>query len=198
MLPWWLQRASIISGPGVKQRHTFEPLRTKSHLEDNHPPSSFTFKKSFWGDVMLDLNSPAAKTSVHVQQLSYQIQTFCEYPIGWWRHRSLSPWNGNVERRKNSSRNLPKTNRLQIMSSSQVNDKNGEAIKVGDTVSAKARGGKHTGQATAIVTTKEDAEEKGVKNPPKVLYEDQHGTLSFKLPRSEQWAHLAYRSSSEP
>jgi len=45
-----------------------------------------------------------------------------------------------------------------------VMDKNGEQINVGDTVSSKSCGGKP-----------EDAEKKGVKHPPKVLFEDQHG-----------------------
>ncbi|KAI5829456.1 hypothetical protein K523DRAFT_242127 [Schizophyllum commune Tattone D] len=61
------------------------------------------------------------------------------------------------------------------MSSSQVNDKHGEPIHVGDTVASKARGGRQYGEVTDIVTTKEEAEEVGAKNPPKVLYEDQHG-----------------------
>lgn len=56
-----------------------------------------------------------------------------------------------------------------------VMDKNGEQINVGDTVSSKSRGGKHAGVVTDIVETPEDAEKKGVKHPPKVLFEDQHG-----------------------
>ncbi|TRM59600.1 hypothetical protein BD626DRAFT_408881, partial [Schizophyllum amplum] len=58
---------------------------------------------------------------------------------------------------------------------SQVKDKNGEPIHVGDTVASKARGGRQYGEVTDVVTTKEEADEVGAKNPPKVLYEDQHG-----------------------
>ncbi|KAJ9165164.1 hypothetical protein NKR19_g671 [Coniochaeta hoffmannii] len=56
-----------------------------------------------------------------------------------------------------------------------VKDKNGEPIKEGDGVFTKIRGGTHTGTVEKIVTTKEEAEKEGVKNPPKVLYTDQHG-----------------------
>ena len=56
-----------------------------------------------------------------------------------------------------------------------VIDKNGEQINIGDTVSSKSRGGKHAGVVTDIVETPEDAEKKGVKHPPKDLFEDQHG-----------------------
>ncbi|KAL1741734.1 hypothetical protein HDZ31DRAFT_66649 [Schizophyllum fasciatum] len=61
------------------------------------------------------------------------------------------------------------------MPSSQVQDKHGEPIRVGDTVASKARGGRQFGEVTDVVTTKEEADEVGAKNPPKVLYEDQHG-----------------------
>lgn len=57
--------------------------------------------------------------------------------------------------------------------SDQVTDRNGEPINIGDTVAAKARGGKHAGEVQDIVTDKADAEEKGVKNPPKVILQDQ-------------------------
>ncbi|KAI4189953.1 MAG: hypothetical protein LQ346_005013 [Caloplaca aetnensis] len=69
----------------------------------------------------------------------------------------------------------------------QVEDKAGEPIKEGDQVWTKMRGGKHEGevrhdqdrykgtQVEAVVTSQEEAEEKGVKNPPKVLFTDQHG-----------------------
>jgi len=49
-----------------------------------------------------------------------------------------------------------------------VKDKNGEPIKEGDGVFTKIRGGTHTGTVEKIVTTKEEAEKEGVKNPPKV------------------------------
>ncbi|KAL8855489.1 MAG: hypothetical protein Q9178_007871 [Gyalolechia marmorata] len=56
------------------------------------------------------------------------------------------------------------------MSDSIVNlkDKAGEPIKEGDQVWTRMRGGKHEGTVDEIVTSKEEAEEKGVKNPPKV------------------------------
>ena len=61
---------------------------------------------------------------------------------------------------------------------SQVRDKNNEPIHVGDLVSARARGGKHTGEVREIIMTKEQADEVkdiDVKHPPKVIFEDQHG-----------------------
>jgi len=54
--------------------------------------------------------------------------------------------------------------------------KEGKTINVGDIVSGKARGGKHAGEVEAVVRSQKEASEKGVKNPPKVLIEDQHGT----------------------
>lgn len=49
-----------------------------------------------------------------------------------------------------------------------IKDKNGQPIKVGEEVFTKIRGGTHTGTVEKIVTTKEEAEKEGVKNPPKV------------------------------
>jgi len=57
----------------------------------------------------------------------------------------------------------------------EVKDKEGKPIHVGETVSGKVRGGKHAGEVEAVVTSQKEAAEKGVKNPPKVLIEDQHG-----------------------
>lgn len=51
---------------------------------------------------------------------------------------------------------------------SELQDKNGEPIKKGDHVFARARGGSHEGNVEKIVTSKEEAEEEGVKHPPKV------------------------------
>jgi hypothetical protein len=62
------------------------------------------------------------------------------------------------------------------MSSKEIVDKEGKPIKIGDQVATKMRGGKRTGVVSDIVTTQEEADKKGVKNPPKVLFEDQHGT----------------------
>jgi hypothetical protein len=47
-------------------------------------------------------------------------------------------------------------------------DKHGEEIKEGDHVYTKFRGGRHEGDVEQVVETKEEAEEAGVKNPPKV------------------------------
>jgi hypothetical protein len=52
--------------------------------------------------------------------------------------------------------------------SDRVKDKDGEPIEVGDTVWTKFRGGKREGEVDKIVTTKEEAQEESVKNPPKV------------------------------
>jgi hypothetical protein len=50
----------------------------------------------------------------------------------------------------------------------QTKDKNSEPIEEGDQVWTRIRGGKHEGKVEKIVTTAEEAEEEGVKNPPKV------------------------------
>ncbi|KAK6992940.1 hypothetical protein R3P38DRAFT_3078418 [Favolaschia claudopus] len=54
-------------------------------------------------------------------------------------------------------------------------DKNNEGIHEGDEVWTKFRGGKREGVVDKIVTTQSEAEDAGVKNPPKVLFTDQHG-----------------------
>ena len=51
---------------------------------------------------------------------------------------------------------------------SEIKDKNEEPIKEGDHVFARSRGGRHEGEVEKIVTTKEEAEQEGVKHPPKV------------------------------
>jgi len=60
----------------------------------------------------------------------------------------------------------------------EVKDKKGKPIHEGETVSGKIRGGKHAGEVEAVVTSSKEAAEKGVKNPPKVLIEDQHGLVN--------------------
>jgi glycine cleavage system H lipoate-binding protein len=57
----------------------------------------------------------------------------------------------------------------------QVHDKEGKPIKQGETVAGKIRGGKHAGEVQAVITDEKEAKDKGVKNPPKVVIEDQHG-----------------------
>ncbi|KDR74625.1 hypothetical protein GALMADRAFT_70604 [Galerina marginata CBS 339.88] len=54
-------------------------------------------------------------------------------------------------------------------------DKLGHEISVGDHVYTKFRGGKREGEVEEIVKTAEEAEKAGVKNPPKILFKDQHG-----------------------
>ncbi|KAF8638974.1 hypothetical protein AX17_001806 [Amanita inopinata Kibby_2008] len=61
------------------------------------------------------------------------------------------------------------------MSTSEVHDRHGRPIHIGDIVSSRARGGKQCGKVTNIVLTEEEAQEKGVKHPPKVIFVDQHG-----------------------
>lgn len=58
-----------------------------------------------------------------------------------------------------------------------VYDKLGKAINVGDLVSTKYRGGMHAGTVCDIAYNEQQAEEKGVQHPPKVIYVDQHGAL---------------------
>ncbi|KAM3089595.1 hypothetical protein ACMFMG_001179 [Clarireedia jacksonii] len=53
--------------------------------------------------------------------------------------------------------------------SARVEDKHGNAIDEGDRVFTKIRGGKREGEVENIVTTKEEAAEEDVKNPPKGL-----------------------------
>lgn len=50
----------------------------------------------------------------------------------------------------------------------EIKDKNGQPIKEGEEVFTKIRGGTHTGTVEKVVTTQEEAEKEGVKNPPKV------------------------------
>jgi hypothetical protein len=67
---------------------------------------------------------------------------------------------------------------ITMSSKKDIIDKKGEPIEIGDEVATKIRGGKRTGVVADIVATKEEADRKGVKNPPKVLFEDQHGKYS--------------------
>jgi len=59
--------------------------------------------------------------------------------------------------------------------SAQVEDKKGNVIEEGDTVFTKIRGGKREGEVEKIVTTQAEAKKENVKNPPKVVFHDQHG-----------------------
>ncbi|KFY18188.1 hypothetical protein V492_00086 [Pseudogymnoascus sp. VKM F-4246] len=59
--------------------------------------------------------------------------------------------------------------------SGKVEDKTGTPIEVGDTVFTNIRGGKREGEADKIALDEEDAKKEQVKNPPKVLFQDQHG-----------------------
>ncbi|KAF2432603.1 hypothetical protein EJ08DRAFT_648031 [Tothia fuscella] len=62
------------------------------------------------------------------------------------------------------------------MSSEQIKSKEGESIHEGDHVITKIRGGHHKGKVDKIVDTKEEANESGVKNPPKVLFRSYNAT----------------------
>ncbi|OJJ57776.1 hypothetical protein ASPSYDRAFT_47001 [Aspergillus sydowii CBS 593.65] len=61
------------------------------------------------------------------------------------------------------------------MPTSKIQDKNGQPIQEGDYVFTRVRGGSHQGKVQKIVTDEEEAEQEDVKNPPKVIYSDQHG-----------------------
>ncbi|KAI0895079.1 hypothetical protein F4806DRAFT_469846 [Annulohypoxylon nitens] len=61
------------------------------------------------------------------------------------------------------------------MSSSEIKDKQGEPINEGDHVWTKIRGGRREGDVEQVIETADEAKEAGVKNPPKVLFKDQHG-----------------------
>ncbi|KZV74122.1 hypothetical protein PENSPDRAFT_236748 [Peniophora sp. CONT] len=68
------------------------------------------------------------------------------------------------------------------MSSNTVNDKTGKPINIGDTVSTRIRGGKRTGEVEDVLLDQADADlynNEGnlikIQNPPKVVFEDQHG-----------------------
>jgi len=74
---------------------------------------------------------------------------------------------------------------------SQVKDKEGKAIHEGDIVSGKRRGGKQVGEVEEVISTKEQAKEAGVRDPPKVLFTDQHGT-------SPKGPAYPFRTSFEP
>ena len=58
-----------------------------------------------------------------------------------------------------------------------VRDKEGKPIKEGETVAGKIRGGKHTGEVQAVITDEKEAKEQGVKHPPKIVLNDQHGDI---------------------
>jgi hypothetical protein len=57
----------------------------------------------------------------------------------------------------------------------QVHDKEGKPIKQSETVAGKIRGEKHAGEVQAVIADEKETKEKGVKNPPKVVIEEQHG-----------------------
>jgi hypothetical protein len=50
----------------------------------------------------------------------------------------------------------------------EVHDKHGQIISPGDHVFTKIRGGRHEGEVEKIIRTEEEAEQEGVKRPPKV------------------------------
>lgn len=67
--------------------------------------------------------------------------------------------------------------------SDQIKDKQGQPIEEGTHVYTKFRGGRHEGDVEAIATSKEEAEELGVKNPPKVRFRSiRTSHLDFVVP----------------
>ncbi|KAH7111011.1 hypothetical protein B0J13DRAFT_489591 [Dactylonectria estremocensis] len=58
---------------------------------------------------------------------------------------------------------------------SEVKDKKSQTIHEGDEVWTPFRGGKRQGEVDRVVMTDTEAKEADVKNPPKVLFTDQHG-----------------------
>lgn len=50
----------------------------------------------------------------------------------------------------------------------EIKDKQSQPIKEGDHVFARSRGGRHEGDVEKIVTAAQEAEQEGVKHPPKV------------------------------
>ncbi|KAL2111722.1 hypothetical protein VUR80DRAFT_9443 [Thermomyces stellatus] len=67
-----------------------------------------------------------------------------------------------------------------------IQDKDGRAIRRGDQVYTPIRGGKHEGMVDKIVTSENDAAEEGVKRPPKVLYTNQRGKAVAHNPATLQ------------
>ncbi|MCJ1248032.1 hypothetical protein MMC30_005247 [Trapelia coarctata] len=67
------------------------------------------------------------------------------------------------------------------MPADEITDNHGEEINEGDTVWTKIRGGKREGEVEEIAHNEAEAKGvdmeggKGVKNPPKVIFHDQHG-----------------------
>ncbi|KAI0706497.1 hypothetical protein C8Q76DRAFT_818918 [Earliella scabrosa] len=66
------------------------------------------------------------------------------------------------------------------MTKGRVQDKEGRPIEVGDTVGTKFRGGKREGQVEAVLENERDVQDHAsdgvsIKNPPKVVFTDQHG-----------------------
>ncbi|GJE85631.1 hypothetical protein PsYK624_017100 [Phanerochaete sordida] len=62
---------------------------------------------------------------------------------------------------------------------SEMKDKNGEPIQEGDKVITRFRGGRREGVVEQIVMDDADASkvsgDVNIKNPPKVVFSDQHG-----------------------
>jgi len=57
----------------------------------------------------------------------------------------------------------------------EIRDKDSKPIEEGDVVWTRFRGGKREGEVDKVVETEAQASEAGVKNPPKILFTDQHG-----------------------
>lgn len=65
------------------------------------------------------------------------------------------------------------------MTGEDVKDKQGQPIQEGDNVWTRARGGKREGTVEKVVTSKSEADEEGVKNPPKVRFPHLFGSTKM-------------------
>ncbi|OJJ05389.1 hypothetical protein ASPVEDRAFT_55292 [Aspergillus versicolor CBS 583.65] len=65
-----------------------------------------------------------------------------------------------------------------------IQDKMDQPIQEGDYAFTRVRGGSHHGKVQKIVTDEEEAEQEDVKNPPKVIYSDQHGHQVARNPET--------------
>lgn len=65
------------------------------------------------------------------------------------------------------------------MASKGLYDKDDQPIEILDKVSVNTHQGVRMGIVVDLVKTEEEAREKGVQNPPKVILEDQEGVLTL-------------------
>ncbi|KAJ5826837.1 hypothetical protein N7447_003600 [Penicillium robsamsonii] len=63
------------------------------------------------------------------------------------------------------------------MGDNKVTDKYGDVIHPGDYVGTRIRGGTHEGPVEEIITDQQRAAEVGVKNPPKIRFQNKDGKM---------------------